>query len=609
MTATNGLVMRTRQLETALTVFAREAATRLQADLDAGAEVPFELTGRSSRGRGPRLYCYQPQTAAFLRERWASLRRLPSHGTALALLEELDGLDRYLLAREAPVNARSARPGRRRAGGPDLRRGGPRADAALLALCEDVFAEQTAFEAQQERVHAAIERLARAVRPDSDADVALLATLHGLALATPELQLATGLSILAPDALPDAPPEALAPAVDEGPDCGQRLLVLYTASDPDALGALARGRDALAEVLRALRLFGDGRIALGPLAWARVGEGGWSARALPHGGRPHGMLVVSSDQEDELRAFCNLIARRAPTAGPIAWALARFELGCARATETEALSDYLLALRALLAADETAPAGGPDDTRVASHPGQDERVASHPGQDERVASHPGQDERVASHPGQDERVASHPGQDERVASHPGQDERVASHPGQDERVASRLDQDDTADLEPSDDAGDGLLAQRLAALCALPDQWPLLARRVNQALALERATIAGTAPAHASADALVRDLANHVRALLRDVVCGHLDADLARVADELIAEAAADAQRPGVHEDEYADEYEYEYEYEPSTHEHDTDGEHDTRRSPGRDGPRARPSGEQVLRDPGQTGEIAHVSV
>jgi hypothetical protein len=544
---TNGLVMRTRQLETALTVFAREAATRLQADLDAGAEVPFELTGRSSRGRGPRLYCYQPQTAAFLRERWASLRRLPSHGTALALLEELDGLDRYLLAREAPVDARSARPGRRRAGGPDLRRGGPRADAALLALCEDVFAEQTAFEAQQERVHAAIERLARAVRPDSDADVALLATLHGLALATPELQLATGLSILAPDALPDAPPEALAPAVDEGPDCGQRLLVLYTASDSDALGALARGRDALAEVLRALRLFGDGRIALGPLAWARVGEGGWSARALPHGGRPHGMLVVSSDQEDELRAFCNLIARRAPTGGPIAWALARFELGCARATETEALSDYLLALRALLAADETAPAGGPDDTRVASHPGQDGRVAG------------------------------------------------------------RLGQDDTADLEPSDDAGNGLLAQRLAALCALPDQWPLLARRVNQALALERATIAGTAPAHASADALVRDLANHVRALLRDVVCGHLDADLARVADELIAEAAAGAQRPGVHEDEYADEYEYEYE--PSTHEHDTDGEHDTRRSPGRDGPRARPSGEQVLRDPGQTGEIAHVSV
>ncbi len=102
----------------------------------------------------------------------------------------------------------------------------------------------------------------------------------------------------------------------------------------------------LRELLRALRLFGDGRIALGALAWARTGSAPWDALALGTGGRPHGMLMVSAEQEDELRAFCNLVSRRAPHANEVAWALRRFELGCERASEYEAISDHLLALRA-----------------------------------------------------------------------------------------------------------------------------------------------------------------------------------------------------------------------------------------------------------------------
>jgi hypothetical protein len=37
----------------------------------------------------------------------------------------------------------------------------------------------------------------------------------------------------------------------------------------------------------------------------------------------------------------------------------------------------------------------------------------------------------------------------------------------------------------------------------------------------------------------VEELAEHLRAILRDALCGHLDADLCAVADELLAEAAA----------------------------------------------------------------------
>jgi hypothetical protein len=41
------------------------------------------------------------------------------------------------------------------------------------------------------------------------------------------------------------------------------------------------------------------------------------------------------------------------------------------------------------------------------------------------------------------------------------------------------------------------------------------------------------------ADALVEELAENLRALLRDMICGHLDLDVRAVADELLQEAVA----------------------------------------------------------------------
>src|SRR5206468_2578721 len=73
-------------------------------------------------------------------------------------------------------------------------------------------------------------------------------------------------------------------------------------------------------------------------------------RPVPLGasGRPRFTALISAAHEDELRAFCNLIGRRMPNGGELAWALARFEMGCERVAPFEALTDYLLALRALL---------------------------------------------------------------------------------------------------------------------------------------------------------------------------------------------------------------------------------------------------------------------
>jgi len=147
------------------------------------------------------------------------------------------------------------------------------------------------------------------------------------------------------------------------------------------------------------------------------------------------MLAVTAEQEDELRAFCNLVSRRAPHGNELAWALRRFELGCERESQFEALSDHLLALRAL--------------------------------------------------------------------------------------------------LEPEGPSS-GLLAGRVAALCATREGRAELTERITAAVALEQAVVTGTAQRSGASRGLADEVARHLQALLRDVICGHLSTDLAALADELL---------------------------------------------------------------------------
>jgi hypothetical protein len=95
-------------------------------------------------------------------------------------------------------------------------------------------------------------------------------------------------------------------------------------------------------------------------------------------------------------------------------------------------------------------------------------------------------------------------------------------------------------LEP-EGPGSGRLPGRVAALCATEEDRGALAERVARAAALERSVIAGLA-VDPAIDVLVGELAGHVRALLRDVLCGHLDADLRGLADEILAEAVRAAR-------------------------------------------------------------------
>lgn len=448
------------ELEAALSEYARAAASALSAEVAAGAEVELELGATRGRAHTP-FYSCRPLTERFIAEREAQLERLPEHAAAVSALASFDGLDRYLAGRAGAsggLRAEDLRRNRDRAGG----RAGvyARARAALKVLIDDVFAGQTEFELRPERLTAALVRLERAELASAPEAITIVATLHGMTIASPEVKLTRGLTIATPDALGWAPGQAWAGLQGRGEDAPEHLLVALTCEElaPDlgelmASGvkpdipceagstalAIAHARDVLRDLLRALRLFGDGRVTLGPLAWVRPGgEDAWSTVSLGTGGRPHGMLVISADQEDELRAFCNLVSRRAPTDNELAWALRRFELGCERTSAYEGLSDHLLALRAL--------------------------------------------------------------------------------------------------LEPEGPAS-GLLAGRIAALCATPERRAKLIDRMIRAQRLERSVIAGTAKESAAGLACARDVAEHLRALLRDVICGHLTPDLTQLADQLLTES------------------------------------------------------------------------
>ena len=387
--------------------------------------MPFELTEERGGGRVP-LYCYTPLTGEFIRSRMDALATLASYADAMRALADSEALDVYLSEHgvKAPADVRG------------------RSQETLRVFLDCVFADRSGFGFEPAHFEAAYAALERALY-EGHCTATVIAPLLGVTLdaATMEIRLDEGLSLIRGDALPNAPAEAVWGAGEEPSVLALLAIDHERAQRPPVAIARARFR----RILSALRLFERGGYALGPVGWARTEAGRWRSVPVGVSGRVGGdryLTLVPAAQEDELRAFYRLVARRAP--GPeLAWALARFEMGCERLAPFEALTDYLFALRAL--------------------------------------------------------------------------------------------------LEPEGPAS-GRLAQRLAVICARPEDRGALAERTAQAIALERAVISGLAGAEddpGRPDGLVEEIAEHLRAILRDALCGHLDPDLCALADELLAESAA----------------------------------------------------------------------
>jgi hypothetical protein len=414
--------MRNRLLYTTLRDFTEQAGYQLAADAAEGAEVPFELV--ESRGSRASLYAYRPLTEEFIGSRVGMLARLPAYAPAARSLEVLDGVPSYLAVRGEEHPPTSAR---------------DRAAAALRCFLSVVFDETTDFELSPARFERAYAELETALYEGRQV-VTVLVPLEGLALVSHEVPIGEGLTLARTDAIADAP--------DDLTGTGDHAVAVLTIErEQRDMPPQAAAHKRIRLLLTALRLFDQGAFGVAGGAWVRRDAGRWRLHALSLAPAPPSdeTLVLEPDVEDELRAFVNLIPRRLPGRGTVAWALRRFELGCERRRRLEALSDYLLAARAL--------------------------------------------------------------------------------------------------LEP-EGASSGRLAGRLAAICAMPDNRAGMAERVAHAISLERAVITGLDPAVPEPGTLVEELAGHLRALLRDVLCGHLEEDLVGVAEGLLHPEPAEPLEP-----------------------------------------------------------------
>ena len=413
--------MHNRALHDTLAAFVEEAAWQLAEEVSGGAEVPFELitSAPPTRASAP-LYCYKPLTGRFIAERIGVLGRLPSYAAAAQGLGALPDLPSYLISRghrtstHPPSDARSL------------------ADAALQTFLTAMWADATDFTWDAPRFANAYAELEDAAYGDVSLSV-VLARVEGLVIESDEVALGDGLSLVRAATLQEVPGDLL------GDEHATVAVLALESAEEDGRALEGAGR-RLRRLQSALRLWDDAEPSLGPTAWARTDGGPWMAVPLVTGvRRGQGDCLLAAEEEDPLRAFCSLVARRTPRSGELAWALRRFELGCERASALEALSDWLLATKALLAAPDA--------------------------------------------------------------------------------------------------IGYERMVERLAAICATPGEREALDRRLWEAISLERAAISGRVRSQPGIDALIAELGGCLRAVLRDVLCGHLDPDLRRVAEDLIAES------------------------------------------------------------------------
>jgi hypothetical protein len=413
--------MRNRELHDTLRDFALEAAALLEDARHQGAELEFEVDEQPA-GSKTVLYRYTPLTSKFIEERWESLRGLPTCPAAARALG--NGAALYLRLQGVP---------------------GVDAEPALRELLFRLYEDANGFEFPEERFEHVYNDVERTLYQDSLA-ATVIVPLPGLELEHGSVDLGDGLSLIGGEAI-DAPPEAVWADARERAGEPYVLAVLERDIRNDMPLPITEARIRFRRLLTAVRLFKAGAIALGPLAWARADTGAWQPIQLGSGGHLRGEpWLLTAAEEPDLRELLDLLEHARP-GGAVAWGLARFEMGCERQLDTEALSDYLLALRAL--------------------------------------------------------------------------------------------------LDGSDETGRASLALRLAALCAEESGRRALQRRVELAFSLERFVIGGgsgdaymdTIGSESPRD-LVLEVENSLRALLRDVLCGFLDADLKGAADDILLRSA-----------------------------------------------------------------------
>lgn len=335
--------MRDPLLNQALQRFAAEAATRLTTLVAGGDQVPFDV----AESAGPDdsfFHSYVPLTGRFVREREAALRALPAFEPAREAVDAAGIAAPYLERRGEVVPADPA----------------GRAAHLLTVFAVDLWDGCTEFALDRERLDAALALLDAEVGDVDEADFVAV-PLVGLQMPAARVQLPHGIQLVRADAF-EAPAEAMrSEGMGRAAWEPQFFAIAEQREDADsAAAALAQ----LRELVSVMRLFKPGGIGLGPYAFVPTGEGGWRRIATGTPAPRAGGYSLSEEDAEALVELATTLEARPDPAGPLAWGVRRFELGCERESALEGLSDHLLALRAVL--DGQGPVGASLPMRAAA---------------------------------------------------------------------------------------------------------------------------------------------------------------------------------------------------------------------------------------------------
>jgi hypothetical protein len=423
--------MRHPQLHAALRSAGQHAARELAARVRDGDEVPFELLEHGHRaksgGHRPTLYSYRPLVGLYVERHADALAALPAVAEAEHTMVAAWGVEAYLEARG--VSRPPADPH-------------ARAALAVRQFLERLFEDAPDFEPTQEHFDRAFAEL-DAVLTNDVTETVVAIPLVGVEPAMATVAITRGVALQRPDALRGEVPDAALAGPDGRP--ADAIATLRWSARPGSSATPTRAREASRRLVTALRLHVAGAVpSAGPLVWLRAAGSGWRAMAIGGTFASRGVATIAPEDVADLRTFVDLVARRLPDQGEVAWALRRWTLALDRDRPEETLSDLLLAGRAL--------------------------------------------------------------------------------------------------LEPEGPRS-GRLAGRLAALCATGDDRTALARRLARLALQEQEVVAGSRRIDRDLPDRVDELAECLRAVLRDCVVGHLRGDLVEIAEGIL-DGVADEARP-----------------------------------------------------------------
>jgi hypothetical protein len=329
-------------LTEALKRLAAESATHFSSLVATGDQIPFDVDERE--GPDSLFHSYVPLTARFVRERERALRALPAFGPASDAVIAAGMSAPYLEARgeAVPTDPRE------------------RAARMLTVFVASLWDGCTEFSLNRERLEKALAVLDAETGDVGDAEV-LVAPLVGLKMPLARLALPHGVQVVRADAI-EAPLEAMR---SEGMGrAAWEPQFLAVAEQGEGEHGAEEALHQLRELISVMRLFKRGGVGLGPYAFAPTGEGQWRRIATGAPAARPGGYQLSEHEASELAELASTLEARPDPDGSLAWAVGRFEMGCARETAMEGMSDHLMALRAVL--DGQGPVGASLPMRAAA---------------------------------------------------------------------------------------------------------------------------------------------------------------------------------------------------------------------------------------------------